>query len=81
MMEFMAKEYEGLALYLQLAHGNFSGSTFTGTQKFLFSHPLKFFILLSDIQHVLNVAQGPSGTLEDKNWDKVYSIKSGNLRF
>lgn len=37
--------------------------------------PLEIFYSLSDFQHVLNVAQGPSGTLEGKNWDKVYSTK------
>lgn len=37
--------------------------------------PLEFFYSLSDSQYVLNVAQGPSGTSEGKNWDKIYSTK------
>lgn len=32
-------------------------------------------IFLNGSQHVLNVAQGPSGTLEGKNWDRVSSTE------
>lgn len=69
---FIAKELEDPALYLKLAHGNLWRTLFTGTKNVCVLPPLFF---KSNSHLALNVAQGPTGTMEGKNWDKVYSTE------